>query len=56
MRRKILIVLLSLGTLGGFASGFHSLRTHGACWRHGGDHTSHSCGGDAKQADAPRAE
>jgi hypothetical protein len=28
IRRRILIVLLSLGTFGGFASGFHSLRNH----------------------------
>jgi hypothetical protein len=53
MRRRILIVLLSLGTLGGFASGFHSLRTHSACWR-GGEHQTHSCG-DASN-NAPHAE
>ena len=29
MKRKILIALLTLGTIGGFASGFSSMR-----WRH----------------------
>jgi hypothetical protein len=33
MRRKILIVLLSLGTIGGFASGAASLRWRGECRR-----------------------
>ena len=32
MRRPILIVLLSLSTVGGFASGFWHLR-HGHTWR-----------------------
>jgi hypothetical protein len=31
IRRRILILLLSLGTFGGFASGFHSLRHHSSC-------------------------
>ena len=34
MRRGILIVLLSLGTIAGFASGFHHLR-YGHGWGHG---------------------
>lgn len=33
MRRKILIVLLSLGTIGGFASGAASMRWRGECRR-----------------------
>lgn len=33
MRRKILIVLLSLGTIGGFASGAASMRWRGECHR-----------------------
>ena len=32
MRRTILIILLSLGTIGGYAAGV----AHLACWRHGG--------------------
>lgn len=36
IKRKALIVLLSLGTLGGFASGFASLRCH----RHHSPHNS----------------
>jgi hypothetical protein len=32
MRRKIVIVLLALGTIGGFAAGFARV----AHWRHGG--------------------
>jgi hypothetical protein len=33
MRRKIMIVLLSLGTIGGFASGAASMRWRGECRR-----------------------
>lgn len=32
MRRKIKIVLLTIGMIGGFASGIHSARCHGQ-WR-----------------------
>lgn len=34
MKRKLLIIALSLGTVGGFASGFMSLRCHGRWKRH----------------------
>lgn len=34
MKRKLLIVALSLGTVGGFASGFASLRCHAKARRH----------------------
>lgn len=34
MKRKLLIVTLALGTVGGFASGFMSLRCHGKWKRH----------------------
>ncbi len=38
MRRGILIALLSIGVIGGFASGIHRLRhgTHGPGWGPGG--------------------
>ena len=29
MKRRILIAVLALGTVGGYASGFHHLRCHG---------------------------
>ncbi|WP_224364678.1 hypothetical protein [Hyalangium versicolor] len=32
-RRRILIALLALGTIGGYASGFSSLRHHSQCRR-----------------------
>ena len=35
MRRPLLIFLLSLGTVAGYASGFHSLRMHSR-WHDGG--------------------
>ncbi len=55
MRRKILILALSLGTFGGFASGFHSLRhNHGCGWRSSAcERHAHDCG---SANDAPRAE
>ena len=34
MKRKLLIVALSLGTVGGFASGIMSLRCHAKARRH----------------------
>jgi hypothetical protein len=34
MKRKLLIVALSLGTVGGFASGFMSLHCHAKARRH----------------------
>ena len=37
-RRKIKMVLLGLGALGGFASGFASLSCHRARWHHRRSH------------------
>jgi hypothetical protein len=38
MRRKIVITLLALGAVGGFAAGFARL----SCYRHGGWHGRHA--------------
>ncbi|MEW5850087.1 MAG: hypothetical protein AB2A00_14960 [Myxococcota bacterium] len=53
MRRKLLIVALTLGTVGGYTAGFMSLRCHA---RSCGAYQKHSpCGGwDAERA--PSAE
>jgi hypothetical protein len=34
LKKKIVVIALALGTILGFASGFHHLRGHGPC--HGG--------------------
>jgi hypothetical protein len=56
IKRKILIVLLSLGTVGGFASGFMSLRCR-AHSRHRGwrAEVTDICAAAVKQAGGPAA-
>jgi hypothetical protein len=44
MRRRLVIALLALGTIGGYASGFASLRHHSECrraWME--EHASQTC-------------
>jgi hypothetical protein len=57
MRRRIAIVLLALGTVGGYASGFASLRhcrsAHRAAWEH---HVAKVCVDAAEGKAAARAE
>jgi hypothetical protein len=59
MRRKILIAVLALGTVGGYASGFaHLHHMHGRCAAFHAAHAAH-CGDDAARAapsDAPRRD
>ena len=60
MRRRIVIALLALGTVGGYASGFASLR-YGSHCRHGwGEQRAYSsctpCPGNAQAPVAPSAE
>ena len=56
MNRKLVIALLALGTIGGYASGFASLRcrTHSkrAAFEH---HVASLCVDAARKADAERA-
>lgn len=56
MKRKLLIVALSLGTVGGFASGFASLRCHR---HHRYAHFKHEvtqiCAEAVRQAQTPAA-
>jgi hypothetical protein len=61
IRRKIAIVLLTLGSIGGYAAGFASLRAHGGgCnWREQRQqafeqHVARVCVDAARQADGER--
>lgn len=49
MRRNLLIVLLALGTVGGFASGFAHLNG----WRHHGHHARSWCDHGHRPAGSP---
>lgn len=54
MRRRILIVLLALGTVGGYASGFASLRHRSHCrraWME--ERASQTCPPCSARAEAP---
>lgn len=54
MKRKIAIVLLTLGTIGGFASGFASLHCHGSQRRQAFEHhVAKVCVDAARGAEAP---
>jgi hypothetical protein len=56
MRHRILIALFALGTIGGFASGFHSLRHRGECrrsWME--ERASRTCTPCPTSAEAPSA-
>ena len=61
MRRRIVIALLALGTVGGYTSGFASLRYRSHC-RHGwGEQRAYAssctpCPGSAQAPGAPSAE
>jgi hypothetical protein len=56
MKRKIAIVLLSLGTIGGYAAGIASLRCHGSQRRQAfEEHIAKVCVDAAKGAEAPPA-
>jgi len=56
MKRKIAIVLLTLGTFGGYAAGFASLRCHGWQKRHSFErHVAKICADAARSADTPPA-
>jgi len=60
MRRRFVIALLALGTVGGYASGFASLRYRSHC-RHAwmeqrADSTCTPCPGSAQAPAAPSAE
>ena len=54
MKRRLLIMLLALGTIGGYTAGFAQLRCHARA-RHGGfeRHVARIC---ADAARSPRAE
>ena len=57
MRRRIAIVLLTLGTIGGYAAGFASLRCHsGQGWNRRQafeQHVAKVCVDAARQAETP---
>lgn len=54
MKRRLWIVLLSLGTFGGYAAGFASLRCHGGQKRqHFEQHVAKICVDAARNAEAP---
>ncbi|MFO0759276.1 MAG: hypothetical protein U0359_22480 [Byssovorax sp.] len=54
MRRRLLIVLLALGTVGGYGMGFAQLRCHARARNHGFErHVAKIC---ADAARAPRAQ
>lgn len=62
MRRRLLIVLLALGTVGGYASGFASVaryrhfhRCHGGSWDSRGPRGSWEPRGGYRGAEAPPA-
>ncbi|MCB9621661.1 MAG: hypothetical protein H6721_23490 [Sandaracinus sp.] len=52
MKRPLLIALLSLGTVGGFAHGFHSLRHHHHRRAQFERHVARVCVEAAREADA----
>jgi hypothetical protein len=60
MRRRIVIALLALGTVGGYASGFASLRHRSSChrgWSEQRAYSSHTpCRGGAQAPASPSAE
>jgi hypothetical protein len=51
MKRKILIVVLALGTIGGYAAGFRAMRRH-CHWKHRGQEAriAHVCAEAARDA------
>ncbi len=54
MKRKLAIVLLTLGTVGGYAAGFASLRCHGWQKRQSFEqHVAKVCVDASRKADAP---
>jgi len=56
IRRKIAIGLLSIGTIGGFAMGFHSMRHHCESRRESfEDHVAEVCVRAAKNVDSKAA-
>jgi len=56
MRRRIAIVLLTLGTIGGYGAGFASLRCHSGQRRQAFEqHIAKVCVDAAKQAETPPA-
>jgi hypothetical protein len=60
MRRRIVIALLALGTVGGYASGFASLRYRSHCRSGWGEQRAYSscapCPGSAHGPSSARAE
>ncbi len=56
IKRRILIVLFSLGAVGGFASGIHSLHRAHACHRESFErHVAQICVDAAKGVPTPQA-
>lgn len=56
MRRKLLIAVLALGTVGGYAAGFASMRRcHGQRQAHFEQHVAKVCVDAARQSDAASA-
>jgi hypothetical protein len=54
MRRRVLVVLLALGTVGGYASGIASLRYRSKCHRGWTEaRTAQTCPPCSAQAEAP---
>ncbi|MDI3290500.1 hypothetical protein [Polyangium sp. 15x6] len=54
MKRRLAIVLLTLGTIGGYAAGFASLRCHsGQRRQHFEHHVAKICVDAARHAEAP---
>lgn len=49
MRRRILIAVLAFGTVGGFASGFASMRCHGGRQQTFEEHVADVCVAAAKR-------
>lgn len=56
MKRKVVIALLALGTIGGFSAGFRSMRCH-AQWRRSAfeEHVARVCVDAAQKAQAQAA-
>jgi hypothetical protein len=56
MRRRLAIVLLTLGTIGGYAAGFASLKCHHQARRQAFEqHVANICVNAAKQAEVGQA-
>ena len=54
MKRRLLIALLALGTIGGYGAGFASMRCHGKARRDAWErHVARVCIDAARSKDAP---